>query len=242
MASAQPVKSRAVSVTMLQEALKSPNAEGVTPRDLLEMCGLTRIEGYTLDRANHDLVIFGQVNPAAPPLHTEDLAVALRAAWLKYAQQEGNTRYYSNPGCSIDPDPGVVRQLSEIGRQIGATEAPDEVEGLLAQWCEVSKQPQRVRVMGVPFDSHFASVMVQADYDLKRLVDGSVPLQTPGVTSLVEMMMAAAQNDLAHGRALRGPASFMSRFWFYPGQGKYCHDGDTVTVLQSPVIQLTEEE
>jgi len=236
------VRSRAVSVTMFQEALRSPNAAGVVPRDLLAMCGLTRVEGYTLDRANADVVIFGKVDPTAPPLHTEDFAIALRSAWLKYAWKEAKTRYYSNPGCSIDPDPAVVRQLSEIGAQIGATQSPEEMEPLLAQWCEVSKQPQGVRVKGVPRDSHFAAVMVQADYELKRLVDGSVTLQTPGVTSLVDRMMAAAKEDLAQGRDLRGPRNTMSRFWFFPGQGKYGLDGDTVTLLACPVTLLTEEE
>jgi len=227
---------------MFQETLRSPNASGQIPRDLLEMCGLTRIEGYTLDRANADLVIFGKVDPTAPPLYTEDFAIALRSAWLKYAQVQGRTRYYSNPGCSIDPDPAVVRRLSEIGAQIGATQSSKEIEGLLKQWCKVSKQPQAVRVKGVPRDSHFAAVMVQADYELKRLVDGSVTLETPGVTSLVDRMMAAAKEDLARGRGLRGPADSMSRFWFFPGQGRYGLDGDTVALLQCPVTLLTEEE
>ncbi len=239
---AASVKSRAVSVTMFQEALRSPNAAGVVPRDLLEMCGLTRVEGYTLDRANADVVIFGKADPTAPPLHTEDFVIALRSAWLKYAWKEAKTRYYSNPGCSIDPDPAVVRRLSEIGAQIGATSSPEEMEGLLKQWCEVSKQPQSVRVKGVPRDSHFAAVMVQADYELKRLVDGSVTVETPGVTSLVDRMMAAAKEDLAQGRDLRGPVNSMSRFWFFPGQGKYGLDGDTVTLLACPVTLLTEEE
>jgi len=238
----RPPKSRAVSLTVFQGTLRSSLASGKAPPQLLELCGLTRVEGYVLDRANRDLVLLGQVDPAAPPLHTEDLVIALRSAWLKYAWKEGKTRYYDHPGCSIDPDPAVVRRLSQIGAQIGGAASAEQMEDLLAQWCQASKQPQKVRVKGVPVDSHFASVMVTADYDLKRLVDGSVTLQTAGLTSMVDRMMEAAKDDVVRGRPLRGPANSLSRFWFFPGQAKYGLDGDTVTLLQCPVILLTEEE
>jgi hypothetical protein len=231
------VKSRAVSLTVFQKVLQETGGEG--PR---ELCGLTRVEGYVVDGAHRDVVILGKVDPAAPPLHTEDFAIALRSAWLKYAWKEGGKRYYANPGCSIDPDPAVMQELSGISARIGATQDPEAMEELLARWCEVSKRPQTVRVKGVPRDSHFAAVMVQADYELKRLVDGSVTLQTPGVMSLVDRIMEAAKEDLSQGRDLRGPANAMSRFWFFPGKAQFAREGDAISIVQCPVVLLTEEQ
>jgi hypothetical protein len=237
-----PAKSRAVSLRMLQEALRSAQAEGRTPQVLRDLCGLTRLEGYTYDPAGRDVILMGKVDPTAPALHTDDLVVALRSAWYKYARREGRISYYANPGCSIDPEAAVVRRLTELGAQVGAAGSSLEIEGVLTQWEAVATRPQHVRVMGVPNASHFAQVMVSADYLLKRVVDGSAPLSVPGVTSLVDRMLSQTKEELERDGALHGPVSSMSRFWFHPGRNRYELDGDTVRLLQCPVTLLTEEE
>ena len=53
--------------------------------------------------------------------------------------------------------------------------------------------------MGVPFDTHFAKVMVNADYYMKRLVNGSVDLNVAGFRSLMSMSVDAGKKALAAG-------------------------------------------
>jgi hypothetical protein len=55
-------------------------------------------------------------------------------------------------------------------------------------------------------------------------------------------MMEAAKEELFEGGALRGPMNSLNRFWFFPGQAKYELAGDSVTILRTPVVLLTEEE
>jgi hypothetical protein len=43
----------------------------------------------------------------------------------------------------------------------------------IADWKRECEKDEAVNVFGIPFDTHFAQVMVKADYDLKRLSDGS---------------------------------------------------------------------
>ncbi|MCJ7645575.1 hypothetical protein MUO65_01510 [bacterium] len=82
---------RVLSLKVLQERLKSCTPKGNCPDDVLKLCGLTRIEGYILDEPNNDLILFGEVDTKSPPLHTENLIIALRNTWLKYAELKGNT-------------------------------------------------------------------------------------------------------------------------------------------------------
>jgi hypothetical protein len=226
---------RAVSLRALQSRLQRALAKGEVTDDLLHLCGITRVVGYVVDESNRDLVLLGEVEPGAPPLHVEDLAVALRNAWLRYASRQGRTLFYSDPGCSIDPDPRVIQRLNEIGQSEAMGEEIDD-------WCATCAEPQTVRVMGVPFDSHFAKVMVEADYLMKRAVDGSLELGIPGFTSLASMTLAIAHDDLAAGRPLSLPRSSLNRFWFYLGKAGFQEEEGVVTIEHCPVVLLTEEQ
>jgi hypothetical protein len=233
-----PPVHRAVSLTALQQSLRA--AGGRPAPGLLALCGLTRVEGYTLDPRTRDLILFGTVDPAAPPLSTEDLAVALRSAWGRYAVRRGRTLFLADPGCSIDPNPDTFRRLSEVA--VGANDGDGDIEERLDQWCAISKEPQKVRVEGIPFHSHFGKTLVDADYFMKRLVDGSVTLDIPGFRSLIDSVMEASAAEAAQTGKIPGPASSFNRFWFYPGRNRYGVDGDTVTLLDCPVTLLTEEQ
>ena len=105
---------RAVSLSVLQNRLQQSQPAAGT----MKMAGLTSITGYVEDKSNQDLVLLGTTNASLPPLHTEDFVVALRYAFLKYAEFKDNTYYYSYPGCSIDPQPEVLAELQHVGDQI----------------------------------------------------------------------------------------------------------------------------
>jgi hypothetical protein len=233
---------RALSLKALQQRLGSCMPGGSCREELLKLGGLTRIRGYVLDDAGNDLVLFGEVEPESPPLYTEDLAVALRNAWLKYAELKGDVRYYSYPGCSLDPDPILLRRLEEIGDKLFSDSSSGKPESELAKWQTLCTQPQTVSVKGVPFNSHFARVMVDADYYAKRLVDGSASLLLDGFENLVDMTLDSVRQDISKNQPITVPASCLNRFEFCPGENKYKYDDGIVLIDQCPVFLLTEEQ
>jgi len=235
LAHAGAAPTRALSLRVLQARLKAAVAQGERPREVMELAGITCITGYTVDERTRDLIVLGEVERGAAALHVDDLAVAFRSAWLKYADRRGHTIYYQDPGCSIDPDPAVVQQLSELAQ----IEVSDQT---MDQWCDICDQPQQVRVMGVPFDSRFARVMVDADYLMKRLADGSVQVQAPGFASLGDIAYARISNELDAGRTPREERISLNRFWFYPGKAQFRERDGVTEIEHCPVTLLTEEQ
>jgi len=235
-------KGRAVSLRVLQERLKACQKKGPCPKELLELAGLTRIIGYVVDEKNHDIILLGQVNLDLPPIYLDDFVVALRNTWLKYAVLKGNTYYYSDPGCSIDPNPKVIERLKNAGEHILKASSVSEIERAIERWHDICRSPQWVRVLGIPFDTRFAWVMVKADYDMKKLADGSDSISVPRFASLTGITLDKAKEDVLQGRPISIPFSSMNRFWFYPGENCYVQEKGVVTIKQCQVMLLTEEE
>src|ERR1700682_1725591 len=86
-----------------------------------------------------------------------NFVVALRNAWLQYAPLKDNVYQYSNPGCSIDPNPAIVHELQRIGN-FKVSSSGDATQSI-DNWNRVCEGQQAVRVLGIPFDTHFAQVM-----------------------------------------------------------------------------------
>ncbi len=226
----------AVSLRRLAERLQACQGNGSCPRSLHELDGLRVIDGYVVDPADGDVVLVGRRGDKLPPLVVEDFAVALRNAWARYAERRGNTIIYSHPGCSIDPDPMVMRELNGIAARVMTGDGTVQKE-----WDRVCKKPQDVRVMGMPFHSHFAKVLVQADYDMKSQVDGSDPLQISGLESITQMTLAQIRRDVEADRPISIPLSSMNRFWFYPGKNAWEEGDGVVLIRESPVTLLSSQ-
>lgn len=99
--------------------------------------------------------------------------------------------------------------------------------------------PQGVRVGGVRRWSHFAKVMLDADYLMKQSAAGIVA--TPSLTSFTDRLINALNADCG---AMNG-TQLWNRFWFYPGapqtdDAKASSSGKTVWV-KARVRLLTEE-
>jgi hypothetical protein len=232
-----PPKKRALSLRVLQQqAANSCTKNGLCPSVISNMAGLTKITGYIVDKKNQDIIVIGEVSSDSRPILLEDFVVAMKNAWLKYSILRGNTRYYSNPGCSIDPDPSVMRRLSAIN--FGGSSSTHSMR----EWEAICRMPQNVRVMGIPFDSHFASVIVDADYDMKKIVDGSDSLNITDFMSLMDMRLEVAKKQYLQNVRSFGSQMFMNRFWFFPGDNKYREDSDVVLIEDSSVVLLTEAE
>lgn len=240
-ASDQPSKGRAVSLKVLEERVKRCMAKRKCPENILELCGLKKIHGFVIDEKNRDLILVGKVDTTtSPPLYLEDFVIAFRNVWWKYAPLKGNTYYYSAPGCSIDPNPETIQRLQQVGSRI--LSGAGEMENTLHKWDTICGEPQTVRVLGTPFDTHFAKITVDADYYMKRLVNGSVSLAIDGFESLTDMTLNNAKEDVIQNRPISMPLSCLNRFWFFPGENRYVEDKGVVLIKRCQVKLLTEEE
>jgi len=236
-----PNNIRSISIKILQQRLKACGGGKACPKELLQLGGLKRISGYVIDEEKQDLILIGETDPNSPPLYLEDFVIALRNAWFKYAPLRGNTYEYSYPGCSIDPNPGTIQKLQRIGQKITSSASTSQVEKDLESWHQTCREPQFVRVMGIPFNTHFAQVMVKADYDMKSIVDGSDSLAIPGLLSLTDMKLSQIRQAILQTKQINISPASLNRFWFYPGQNVYEEDEGIVWIKQSPVELLTEE-
>lgn len=232
----------AVSLKVLQERVKDCMAKGNCAEDLLHLCGIKRFVGYVIDVANRDIILIGKIDSTSPPLELEDFVIALRNAWWIYAPLRGNTYYYSPPHCDIRPDARILRELGQVHAKISISSSEEDVQQSLNQWREVCGQPQRVTVGGIPPQSRFGSVMVEADYYMKKLVDGSDTLNVDGFKSLTDMALEIIQRDIMKGKPISVPMNPMNRFEFYPGKRTLYEDEGVVSIKNCEVTLLTEEQ
>jgi hypothetical protein len=222
----------AVSLRVLQAKLKECTEKGACPNPILRFCGMRRVLGYVLDGKNKDIVIVGRGSGSTPALHVEDLAVALRNVWdMDQA-----------PGCSIDPDATVMNELRKLNQDKSAKPGTQKFKRTNRSWEKICSGLQSVRVMGVPFDSRFAKVMVDADYYMKRLVNGSVTLGIDGFNSLTGLTLDVVRRDLKRGDSVSIPPMIHNRFWFAAGDNSFLSDEGAIWIKESKVILLTEEE
>ena len=233
----QPARAggRAVSLSALESRLRTGRQA-----DVARLCGITSVGGFIADTASRDIILFGEVDESRPALYLDDLIVALRNTRLAYTHVKGRTRYYTAPGCSIDPDPNVVRELNIVAESISRTTDETTRRDLFDRWQEVGRRPQSVRVLGIPFYSHFAKVMVDADHFMKRLTDGSADLSIAELSSLMDMRMDAAIESA--GSDAQPMVQSMNRFWFCPGDCTYSEEDATIRIETCRVKLLTEEE
>lgn len=240
--SAQSAPSRAETRRLSLGGLQRCLSSGTCPEGYLELGGIDRLRGFVIDEDNDDVILFGDTRPAAVPLRTEDLVVALRNTFHRYARREGDTLIYSPPRCSIDPDPAVFERLEAMMAEAsGIGDGGDRAR--LDAWVKSCRAPQDVAVYGIPRTSRFAEVMVQADYRLKRLVDGTL---TPHQTSLESLTDIVTDSLRERIRTTGGPVELryepVNRFWFEPGEIVYTMDEGIVELSRLRVVLETEAE
>ncbi|TWT32117.1 DUF1598 domain-containing protein [Blastopirellula retiformator] len=188
-----PVPMRKVSLRGLNAAIKDAqeNNLGVLPDEVKYLAGLQRIEYVFVYPEENDIVLAGPgegwtvdeygtvvgVTTGRPVLLLEDLVVALQT--VENARTGGIT-------CSIDPtQQGRVnfQQYMKNVRQF----SPQAVRGI-----EAAMGMQDVTVHGVPQTSHFARVLVGADYRMKRIAMGHDKSGVRGLPSFVDIASVGA--------------------------------------------------
>lgn len=199
----EPSTARCVSLVKLETEAESLLAEGKElPPAIRFLAGLTRIDDVLVDPDSDDLILCGPAEPFAadnsgrtiglesgrPVLRLDDLVVAIRSV------DRGEV------GCSIDP---VAERLANLQAYLRQNSTPATVD-IVAQRYQQMKAilgNHKVRIFGVPADSHFARGLLEADYRMKVLALG---LENPGVKGFKSHL-----SQTGSGNALQ-------RWWFLP--------------------------
>jgi Protein of unknown function (DUF1598) len=136
-----------------------------------------------------------------PVLTLDDLMVALRVA------ESANGTGIS---CSIDPTPEGLQRMQQISGKLSARGGPQAA----AKQMEEAVGPQTISVTGIPATSHFARVIVAADFRMKRLAMNFEPAPVDGLPSFLTMLRGRTANNM------------MPRWWLAPNYDPLQRDAD----------------
>ncbi len=175
-------KCRKISLNRLEQAMVDRN--GVPTEEMRNLAGLLRIEYVFYYPESKDIVIAGPaegwvhdpsgrlvgIQSGRPICQLQDLVVALRA----FAPDKQGTPLI---GCSIDPTQEGLAAMQRFLRAQGSFATPN-MTGQIVQGLRTSLGLQEVSINGVPADTHFAQVMVEADYRMKLI---GIGLEQPPV-------------------------------------------------------------
>ena len=186
-----PVEMRMVSLRALeaacQDALKNNFAK--MPDEVRFLAGLQRIQYVFVYPEDNDIVLAGPgegwkvsdsgnvvgITTGRPVLRLDDLLVALRS--VDEARRGGIT-------VSIDPTEEGTRRLNRLLSQAPRGGITPAFEAAIKN----EFGPQQISITGVPSSSHFARVLVAADYRMKRIAMNIDRSPVKGLPSYVEMI------------------------------------------------------
>ncbi len=191
-------KLRKVSLTRLERVMKQRLADGKGIDDTMKnLAGLTRVQYVFCYPESGDVVIAGPaeawgqapsgrmqgIDSGRPVIELQDLVVALRA----FPPGKDNKKPFIY--CSIDPtEEGLSRMhefLHELGGRIGDPRKNPGQDQFIVNGLRERLGMQVITVGGISPKTHFAQVMVEADYRMKLI---GIGLEVPPVhlTSYVD--------------------------------------------------------
>jgi hypothetical protein len=210
------------------------------------MAGLTGVQFLYVDEENGDLIFEGPAEDkwqvredgivvgeksGEPLLHLDDFAVAWRNA-------VGSS---PPPSVSLEHRQDSIQRIQEF---IRATPQPktaaaraDYLRRMQEAWG-----PQDAVTGGVPTNTRFNKVMVDADWEMKRISLGLSDVGVEKFPTYVDLAFEDWRRRLkAEGLNARRPEGG-SRFWFYPAYKEFAHSEklDAVEIPAEPVELLTE--
>ncbi|HUY33426.1 MAG TPA: DUF1598 domain-containing protein, partial [Pirellulales bacterium] len=203
---AESAELRKVSLRQMQAAIAEANAAGKDiPDEVRYLAGIQRIQYVFVYPDKNDIVLAGsgegwQVDERGnmvgkttgrPVIEFDDLLVALRTA--ESAAQGGIA-------CSIDPTQEGLQRVRAYMTTPSPTKADPES---FARGMEKELGPQKVTIRGVPTNSHFAAVLLAADYRMKRIAMAFERSPVRGLTSFLQMLKQGGD----------GPQNVFPRWW-----------------------------
>jgi len=202
------VEFRKVSLRGLEAAIeKHLQQNQAVPAHIGCLAGLLQIRYVFVDPAQRDIILAGPGegwtvdrrgfivgrSTGRPVLLLDDLVVALRAA---RQARDGSI------SCSIDPTADGLASLRQHVSGLRTIGNPRST----ANGIENALGPQRITVDGVSPTSHFARVLVGADYRMKRIAMDFEPSPVRGLPSFLKLVKPAA----------RGMDDMLPRWWLEP--------------------------
>ncbi len=233
---------RKISLTRLEKAIARRLAVGKPLEESMQcLAGLQRIQYVFCYPEAQELIIAGPaegwmpdlvgrpvgVTTGKPVILLEDLVVALRT----YAPGK---RPIQQLGCSIEPTQEGLRRLQTFQQTIPKTVRQQQRAALAAHVERGLREAlglARIRVFGISPKTHFAQVLIEADYRMKLIAMG---LEPGGVIkSYVEL--------LPPGGVAMGT---LQRWWFVPDYQcvKTTEDRLGLELLGQGVQLLTEDK
>lgn len=201
---------RKVSLNRLESAVAEAVSRGEQPDMAMQaMAGLTAVRYVFFYPESGDIVLAGPaegffedgtgrlrgIDSGLPTLLLEDVVTALRA-YPPGAKGVGQIRV------SIDPTEEGLEQLQKAIRTAG--NITRGAERRLAELLKNSLGLQTVTIEGVPATTHFAQVLVEADYRMKLIGIG------------LERLPIRFQSFVDRSAATSGSANAMERWYFQP--------------------------
>ncbi len=188
---------RKISLNRLEQAVAKQAADGQPiPDEMKYLAGLLRVQYVFFYPETGDIVLAGPaegfaedlvgrvrgLNTGRPVLQLQDVVTALRA------YRPGGDKL-NMIGVSIDPTPEGLERLRQTLANIGRTIRPgDDVR--VAATLREALGLQTVSVQGVSPKTHFAQVLVEADYRMKLIGIGleqpTRPVKIPSFVSRAE--------------------------------------------------------
>ena len=227
---------RKVSLRGIEVAIaEAANAGKPLPDEVKYLAGLQKIEYIFVYPDRNDIVLVGPAEgwkidkrgnvvgatTGRPVMLLDDLLTALRTA--RRAAQGGIS-------CSIDPTQEGLTRLQAHARKLRTIGNPQQtvagIENVLGM--------QDISFTGVEPTSHFARVLVAADYRMKRIAMGFEPAPIQGLPSFLTMIPARS----------RGLGNMLPRWWLEPNYEPILHDADGLAfeLRDAGVKTMTEED
>ena len=201
-------KMRKISLNRLEAAIRDHN--GAATEEMRNLAGLLRVRYVFYFPESQDIVLAGPaegwmtdiagrvvgLSSHRPVLQLQDLAVALRA----FPPGKKPTHLI---GCSIDPTEQGLAAMQQFLRSWGRGATPNNtmqiVEGL-----QTSLGAHTVSISGIAPNTHFAQVLVEADYRMKLI---GIGLEQPPVR-MVSYVDRASPSQVSRNA--------MERWFFVP--------------------------
>jgi hypothetical protein len=204
---------RKVSLVKLERAIADRIDKGESLDDAMRhLAGLQRVQYAFVYPDERDIVVAGPaegwvedlsgrtvgLTTGRPTLLLEDLLVALRV-------YPPGSRAKPFIGCTIDPRPEGLAQLARFQKTIPAAIAEEQRELATVQIAKGMRDSlgmSNIRVFGVSDRTHFAQVLIEADYRMKLIGIGLEPPPVDMITFIAALQGARV--------------SAMQRWWFTP--------------------------
>ena len=202
----KPSRLRKVSLKRLEAAIAKLKGEGkIETQEMMYLAGLKKITHVFYYPEEKEIVIAGpaegfyeniagrvvSLDNDSPVLRLDDLVAALRA-FSPLGDQEATI------GCSIDPTQDGLKQMQQYlqntGRNIQRTDA-----ARIARSLKENLGLQEVSIKGVSPKTHFAQVLVEADYRMKMI---GIGLERPGA-NIASYVSKANPRDVARNALQR---------------------------------------